>query len=46
MALAKISEYHARQPDGSMNYSDSYTGQSPARIIECLLRLDGGACHG
>lgn len=40
LALAKVSEYQARQPDGSMNYSDSFTGQIPARIIECLLRLE------
>jgi hypothetical protein len=46
MALAKVSEYHARQPDGSMNYSDSFTGQIPARIIECLLRFNESACHG
>jgi hypothetical protein len=39
LALAKVAEFQARQPDGSMNYSDSFTGQIPARIIECLLRL-------
>jgi hypothetical protein len=39
MAKARVAQHQARQPDGSENYSDSYTGCWPEQIVRDLLRL-------
>jgi hypothetical protein len=40
VAMASVAEYLSRQPDGSVNYSDSFTGDFPAWVIEAVLRLN------
>lgn len=40
-ALARVAKCLAGQPDGTENYSDSFTGMFPQRVVETVLRLSG-----
>lgn len=37
--LAEVARYKATMPDGSMDWSDSYTGDLPAMVCQAVLRL-------
>lgn len=42
-AMARVAQHLARQPDGSVNWSTSYTGDWPAWVAQAVLRLGGRA---
>lgn len=41
VAKARVALYTAQQPDGSENFSTSFTGHWPEEVIRDLLRLHG-----
>jgi hypothetical protein len=43
VALAAVAERLARQPDGGENFSDSFTGDLPERVVRAVLNLSGRA---
>ncbi|WP_135469815.1 hypothetical protein [Crenalkalicoccus roseus] len=43
IAKARVAMHLARQPDGSEDFSSSYTGDWPEQVVRDLLRLQGGA---
>jgi hypothetical protein len=38
-ALAEVARYKAIMPDGSMDWSESFTGDFPAMVCQAVLRL-------
>lgn len=38
-AMAEVAAHLARQPDGELDWSDSFTGAWPARVCQAVLRL-------
>lgn len=43
LAMARIAQRHALQRDGSEDWSETYTGDWPARVTQALMRLAGGS---
>jgi hypothetical protein len=39
VALAAVAEHLARQPDGGENFSASFTGDLPERVVRAVLNL-------